>query len=372
MSPDPIRLPPAIDDRRTGFLQRAIDALLRLPLHVKIVAASVGCSGLAFGLGLTGAGIARRAAPEGDSLALALAMGLAWVLIAALMSATIIRIALAPLRHLEEAATRIERGEMDARAAPSRLADRDIARLVRAFNQALDQQAAYRERLRELARRSLSSEEASSRSIAVELREGPGQRLAALLLRLQLAEREGGRRLLGEMVEEARGEIATALDIVGRHSGDRLERLLDDLGLKGALEWQARQAAREYGLEISVDVEIVDLALSRQARISLLLLVREALENIGRHATARATWVTVRCAEDRVVADIVDDGRGFEPEKSVAGGLGLLRMEERMAAVEGKLHITSAPSRGTRLKAEIPVRLRTASPGGRNTSEDTG
>ncbi|HET6342165.1 MAG TPA: ATP-binding protein [Gemmatimonadota bacterium] len=340
-----------------GILHRATDVLLRVPLHLKIVVASAVCSGLAFGLGLTGAEFIHRTAFQGDSLGAALAVGLAWVVIAALVTAGIIRFALAPLRNLEDVAARIERGDLEARASPSRLADRDIARLVRALNQALDRQAAYRERLRELARRSLRSEEARSRRIAVELREGPGQRLAALLVRLQVAEPGRRRSWLADVVDEARGEIATALDIVGRHSGDQVERLLDDLGLGGALEWQARQIARAHGLDVSVAAESIDSALSRQARISLLLLVREALENVGRHARARTASVNVRCAGHRVVAEIVDDGRGFEPREEVPGGVGLLRMEERIAGVGGRLHVTSAPSCGTRLQAEIPVRV---------------
>jgi signal transduction histidine kinase len=343
--------------RGDEFLRRVTDALFRVPLHIKIVVASAACSGLAFGLGLASAGFVRGSALHEDLLAIALGMGLAWALVAALLGAAIVRIALAPLRHLEAAAARIERGELDARAPLSRLADRDVARLVRSFNEALDQQAVYQERLHELARRSLRSEEARSRRIAVELREGPGQRLAALLLRLHLAEQEGGRRL-GEMIEEARGEIASALDIVGRQPGDRVERLLDDLGLKGAVEWQARQAAREHGLDISVTIEVVDAVLSRSARISLLLVVQEALENIGRHATARTAMVSVRSATGhRVVAEIIDDGSGFEPRGMIGGGLGLLRAEERMAILGGRLQVTSSPSRGTKVRAEIPARI---------------
>lgn len=354
---------------KTGILRRLMDGVLRVPLELKIVAASAACSGLAFGLGWTGAWIVRRSAFQADSLAIALAVGLAWVMIAALLSAGIIRIALAPLRHLEEAAARIERGDLAARAPVSRLADRDITRLVCAFNQALDRQVTHRERLRELARRCLRSEEETNRRIAVELREGPGQRLASLLLRLQRAEQAGGRSALEGVLQEARGEIATALDIVGRHSGDRIERLLDDLGVAGAVEWQTRQIAREYGLDVSVAVEFVDQALSRQARIALLLFVREALENVGRHAASKAASVRVGCVEDRIVAEIADDGRGFEPRGAVAHGLGLLRMEERIAALGGKLHVTSSPSCGAQLKAEIPVRTRMPHAAERTASE---
>ena len=59
------------------FLWRATDAFLRVPLHSKIVVASAACSGLAFGLGLTGAGIVRRSALPLDPVAIAVGMGVA-------------------------------------------------------------------------------------------------------------------------------------------------------------------------------------------------------------------------------------------------------------------------------------------------------
>lgn len=349
----------------TGSLRRAVDAVLGVPLAPKIVAASAAFSGLAFGLGLTGTTIVRRTGFQGDSTTIALGMGLAWIIIAALLSAGIVRIALAPLRNLEGVAARVERGDLTPRAASSRLADRDIARLTHTFNLALDQQASYRERLRELARRSLQAEEEINRRIAVELREGPGQRLASLLLRLQHAD-QGGPPALGAIVEEARGEIATALDIVRRHSGDRIERLLDDLGLAGAVAWQARQIAPEHDLDVRVDVGPVDRVLSRQARIALVLFVREALENVGRHAAASAASVRVRCVRDRVVAEIIDDGRGFDPQDGAPRGLGLLRMEETVAGVGGALQVARAAPLGTHVRAEIPVR--TWAPGPRETA----
>ena len=64
------------------LLRRVVDGLLRVPLDLKIVAASAACSGLAFGLGWTGARMAGRGAFQGDSLAIALAVGVAWVMIA--------------------------------------------------------------------------------------------------------------------------------------------------------------------------------------------------------------------------------------------------------------------------------------------------
>jgi signal transduction histidine kinase len=109
-------------------------------------------------------------------------------------------------------------------------------------------------------------------------------------------------------------------------------------------------------MDISITTGVVDAVLSRSARISLLLVVQEALENIGRHATARTAMVSVRYTTGhRVVAEIIDDGRGFEPRGMIGGGFGLLRAEERMAILGGRLQVTSSPFRGTKVRAEIPA-----------------
>ena len=115
-------------------------------------------------------------------------------------------------------------------------------------------------------------------------------------------------------------------------------------------------------MDVRVDVGPVDRVLPRQARIALVLFVREALENVGRHAAASAASVSVRCVRDLVVAAIVDDGRGFDPQDCAPGGLGLLRMEETIAAVGGTLKLARAAPRGTHVSAWIPARTWSPSP----------
>jgi signal transduction histidine kinase len=53
------------------------------------------------------------------------------------------------------------------------------------------------------------------------------------------------------------------------------------------------------------------------------------------------------------VAEVSDEGRGFEPRS--ASGVGLSSMRERAAAVGGKLEIESSVGRGTRLHLRIPM-----------------
>ncbi len=55
-----------------------------------------------------------------------------------------------------------------------------------------------------------------------------------------------------------------------------------------------------------------------------------------------------------------DDGEGFDPAELLADphavrGLGILSMRERIAHLGGTFTIESAPGRGTRVSAEIPL-----------------
>ncbi len=86
------------------------------------------------------------------------------------------------IRILERTAERVERGELTARATPSRFADPRIEQLTRVFNRMLDSTAADRERLREVAARAFQAQKAERMRIARELNEETAQTLATLRL----------------------------------------------------------------------------------------------------------------------------------------------------------------------------------------------
>ena len=53
---------------------------------------------------------------------------------------------------------------------------------------------------------------------------------------------------------------------------------------------------------------------------------------------------------------ISDDGVGFDLEACIRhGGLGLKGMRERLAALGGSLHVTSAPGRGAQIRFQLPI-----------------
>jgi signal transduction histidine kinase len=65
-------------------------------------------------------------------------------------------------------------------------------------------------------------------------------------------------------------------------------------------------------------------------------------------------------ADGEVRLSVTDDGRGFV-RGDHAHGFGLVGMAERVASVDGRLEIESAPGAGTTVRATLPTRIAGAS-----------
>jgi PAS domain S-box-containing protein len=96
--------------------------------------------------------------------------------------------------------------------------------------------------------------------------------------------------------------------------------------------------------------------LPRSVGVEVLRVVQEALANARRHSGAERVEVRLRGvgSENFVVAEVEDDGRGFD-QRTVRAGVGLSAMHERAAGLGGKIEISSRPGAGTRVALRIPV-----------------
>jgi signal transduction histidine kinase len=87
-------------------------------------------------------------------------------------------------------------------------------------------------------------------------------------------------------------------------------------------------------------------------------IVQEALTNALRHAGPASAAVTVRYERDRLVIEVLDDGRGAERSHggpAAGGGHGIAGMRERALALGGELDAGSRPTGGFRVRVALPV-----------------
>lgn len=343
--------------RSSHALPKWVQALLRVPLFYKILIANVSIliAAVVVGTALTASFV--RASPGSSTLELMGLVSAIGVVITILVNAVILRVALSPLAHLGETATRVQNGELDARSPYSPIADRELTQLTWTFNGMLDSLAMYRRRLREIAARALNAEEAERKRIARELHDETAQTLAAILIQLRLARGAPSGEARDTMLDGVKQEISRALDGIRRFARGLRPPALDELGLVAAIDSHIRLLQEAVGLEIVLDADPIGGLLTPEAELALYRIVQEALSNALRHAQATRATVTIRRHPGYITATISDDGRGFSLEEAMAGtdsGLGLFGMQERAGYIGGRLEIRSAPGEGTTVEIEIP------------------
>jgi len=86
----------------------------------------------------------------------------------------------------------------------------------------------------------------------------------------------------------------------------------------------------------------------------LILMLKEALHNITRHAAATAVEIRLEQSSTQLSATVQDNGRGFDPAASTEG-MGLTNLQRRAAKHGGSLRIDSAPGQGATLTITLPV-----------------
>jgi len=211
-------------------------------------------------------------------------------------------------------------------------------------------------RLRQLSQQLVSSQEQERKALSRELHDEIGQLLTAL--RMELGNLERARAASGveadTHLDQAKKLAETTLKTTRDIAMGLRPAMLDLLGLGPALEWQTREYSRRYKTPIQLDVAGDLRDLPDPHRTYLYRIVQEGLTNCARHAQAKNIRVSLKDANGQLAVTVEDDGVGFDQNGSVAYGLGLLGITERVRELCGKIAIQSEPGKGTRLEVMLP------------------
>jgi signal transduction histidine kinase len=229
--------------------------------------------------------------------------------------------------------------------------------------------AGHAARLQTLSKRLFNIQEDERRAIARELHDQVGQMLTGLKMQLEsLARQAAASGAPAAGLQERLGEsLALATDLMGHIRSLTQQfrpRILDDLGLRAALEWHARLFQKQTNVNTTVDVSLPQERLPIELEIAVFRIVQEALTNVARHAGCATAAVTVTHAEPtpgmdggRLIVEIADRGRGFDVDAVMSSGssIGLTGLTERVTLASGTVEIFSRLGQGTRIQAEFPL-----------------
>jgi signal transduction histidine kinase len=203
----------------------------------------------------------------------------------------------------------------------------------------------------------LRAAEGERQRLARELHDETGQMVTAIKLELADLERTlagGGRST--QAVERATDLANRALESIRATARGLRPTVLDDLGLVPAMRSLAEEFAGRTGVAVDLRAAPLQAPPAPEVEVALYRVLQEALTNVARHAAATRVEALLATDGGDLVLVVQDDGKGFDAAaRPMNGGAGLAGMKERVVGAGGRLIVTSAPGRGVRLEARLPL-----------------
>lgn len=222
----------------------------------------------------------------------------------------------------------------------------------------------------------LRAQDAERRSIARELHESTGQMVVALMLNLGKLRTFSNLTLEEEQLVSETDRILQNVDRELRAISYLLyPPLLDDAGLRTALEWYVDGFRRHSKIVTTLDLDPGFGRLPADLEVGIFRFVQECLTNVHRDSGSQEVRIRLRRSSGEVQVEVRDLGRGIPGEKrlSIAGrgiagrditnhvitnhgtpGMGLRGLEERVQQLGGILSVKSN-DHGTTILATFPI-----------------
>lgn len=195
------------------------------------------------------------------------------------------------------------------------------------------------------------------REIGRELHDNVVQDLAYVNLKMELAD-----KYMTGNPTIARGEVQAGRELLDRAITE-LRRTVGELrrptparrGITGQLRALVSNIAPESP-EFEVDFkQISGVQLVPEVERAVVGIVREALQNVRKHANAQSVRLEVRRAEDELRLYVIDDGVGIGDEAGPDGHFGMDLMRELAEDLGGTLKVESGTGQGTQIEAYLPL-----------------
>jgi signal transduction histidine kinase len=204
----------------------------------------------------------------------------------------------------------------------------------------------------------IAAQERELGNIARELHDDICQRLAMLSLKIEKAAKAWatGQQQVGEQLEQILRQCSILTGDVQALSHELHPSILDNLGLVTAVRSFCREISEQSGVSVEFTSENVPDSLPREVSLSLFRLIQEAVHNSVKHSGENYCKVNLRGNSSGIHLEVRDQGAGFSVESlKNKRGLGLTSMRERIQLLDGKIHIDSKASAGTRILAWVPL-----------------
>lgn len=194
--------------------------------------------------------------------------------------------------------------------------------------------------------------------ISRDLHDDIGSSLSSINFYSSIAEKEvkknptKAEEFLKHINQNSRQIIENISDIVWANNSDQKEKS----SLSGRIKNYGYDLLSNNNIECkySIDEQAEKKLINPEARRNVLLIIKEALNNIAKYSEADFAEVRVMVTGAHLAVDIIDNGKGFDLNLGKNGN-GLINMKKRAASLNGHLTIASGKGKGTTIHCQIPL-----------------
>ncbi|MBI5934433.1 MAG: sensor histidine kinase [Chloroflexi bacterium] len=240
----------------------------------------------------------------------------------------------------------------------------ELREKVAQLSELLTQNGVLHNRVTLAASRATALNEQLLARISADLHDGPGQDLGFALLRIEeLAETCAACNAVVNR-NPAMNDDFNAIQSALRSAMAEMRVILSGLRLPEIKSFTLREtverAVRDFEQKTGSAVQLTVQNSSKNApfsvKIAIYRLLQESLANGFKHAPGASQQVIIVGTQTELLAEINDNGSGFDPNAPPAEGrLGLVGMRERVEILGGTFEIKSTPNRGTLIRAQLPL-----------------
>jgi two-component system sensor histidine kinase UhpB len=232
-----------------------------------------------------------------------------------------------------------------------------IARDISEAKRAQDALRAGDEQRKSLLARLMDAQQEERVRLARELHDGLGQTLTSAALFARSLEQEVGSQSQGA-VRSLRTLLEEALSSTRTLVWSLRPVEVEQLGFARAVQKIADNFLARHGVPVEVHLEGID-RMEPPMEAAAFRVVQEALTNAVKHAAPTTISIFATTLDNTLRLIIEDDGDGFDVGSTLScaapgQGAGILGMQERAAAVDGRLVVESHPGTGTTVRLVAP------------------
>jgi signal transduction histidine kinase len=227
---------------------------------------------------------------------------------------------------------------------------------VRSLQRAHERQIEESEaRLRTLSTQLITTQEEERRGISRDLHDELGQVVTSVTLDLQRAGQAADPAKKDELIGRALQGAARLLDRIHEISARVRPSMLDDLGLKDAVQSLLSDYEANTGVVPRVALRFEHHTVPAGVGENVYRILQEALTNVSRHSRAAEVFIALHVSPERITLNVRDTGLGFDPAALDGARLGMLGMRERAELLGGTFAVKAAPGKGTEVEVVIPL-----------------